>query len=35
MITVSDIGRAFSTWANQEQFTYRGHSLEMGRAYEP
>ena len=35
MIAVPDIGGAFSTWADQERFTYQGRSLELRYQTEP
>ena len=35
MIAVPDAGGQFSTWNNQEQFTYRGRSLELHYQTEP
>ena len=35
MIVVPDTGGFYSTWANREQFTYRGRSLELCYQTEP
>ena len=35
MITVPDPGGLCSTWADREQFTYQGHSLELRYQTEP
>lgn len=35
MVTVPDAGGQFSTWKGQEQFTYRGCSLELRYQTEP
>lgn len=35
MINVPDTGGLCSTWADQEQFTFRGHSLELRYQTQP
>ncbi len=35
MITVPDTGGSYSTWADREQFTFQGHSLELRYQTEP